>query len=156
MQMRQRDEEKRTKVWRIVMLGTTIIIALIVCFFFVKLTTRNPLQGNWVSEQKGYYLHMDAGDEIEDEAEITVAINDVLVEVELDYVIDRSAKMITFKTDADVYEDVLEDYHGRITVEALKERLTDIVTTFDYSLERDRLILTEREYGEQFIFTRLK
>ncbi len=156
MQMRQRDEEKRTKVWRVVLLGSTILIALIVGFFFVKLMMRNPLQGNWVSEQKGYYLHMDESDEIKDEVEVTVAIENVLVEVELDYAIDKAAKMITFKADADTYADALEDYKDRITIEALDERLADIVTAFDYSLERDRLILTEREYGEQFIFTRLK
>ena len=46
----------------------------------------------------------------------------------------------------------MEHSNGQYTEETLKSAVSPIVTTFDYSVEQDQLILTEREYGDQMIF----
>ena len=54
MQMRQRDEAKRSKAWVIVMLASSAIILLLVAFFITNSVTGNPLKGEWLAEDKGY------------------------------------------------------------------------------------------------------
>ena len=34
----------------------------------------------------------------------------------------------------------------------LENALSSVITTFDYSVDHERLTLTEREYGEQMVF----
>ncbi|MFR2836354.1 MAG: hypothetical protein ACLTCI_06650 [[Clostridium] nexile] len=41
-----------------------------------------------------------------------------------------------------------------MTAEGLKASLGEISSTFDYSIEQNVLVLAEREYGDQLVFTR--
>lgn len=152
MQSRKRDEEKRSKAWRIVMLASTIIIALVVVFFIVESFIRNPLEGEWVEETAGYYI------DIEDENEFTLegTFNGVFTEVDLYYTMDKELKTITIKPVVGSFEEAAQDAGGNVTAQELDESLEIFTTSFDYSLENDTLTLTERESGEQFIFTRMK
>lgn len=47
---------------------------------------------------------------------------------------------------------ILEQYDGQLTQSALDTALSMFTTSFDYSMERQTLTLTDREYGEQMIF----
>ena len=68
------------------------------------------------------------------------------------YTIDKEEKTITIKEDEARLQEAVEHSNGQYTEETLKSAVSPIVTTFDYSVEQDQLILTEREYGDQMIF----
>lgn len=154
MQLKVKDEEKRTKAWSIVMITSTIIIILVGAFFITNSITRNPLEGTWVAQENGYYM------EISDENEMKVTgeglFDGVYTEVDLYYTIDKQSKILTIKSDPEAYEEAASAARGKLTAQEINSALQEMVTAFDYSLDQDTLTLTEREYGDQFVFTRSK
>lgn len=152
MLMRQKDEEKRSKAWTIVMLVSSILIILGIVFFITKVVVGNPLEGEWYSKANGYHL------EVEDDNEVTLqgTFSGTYMEIDLQYKIDKSEKVIWIKPNAESYADAAEESKGDITPGELDELLTDFTVSYNYSLENDTLTLTEREYGEQYIFTRIE
>ena len=152
MLMRQKDEEKRSKAWTIIMLVSSILIILGIVFFITKVVLGNPLEGEWYSEANGYHL------DVEDDNEVTLqgTFNGTYMEIDLQYKIDKSEKIISIKPNAESYADAAEESKGDITPGELNELLTDFTVSYNYSLENDTLTLTEREYGEQYIFTRIE
>ena len=152
MLMRQKDEEKRSKAWAIIMLVSSILIILGIVFFITKVVVGNPLEGEWYSKANGYHL------DVEDDNEVTLqgTFNGTYMEIDLQYKIDKSEKIISIKPNAESYADAAEESKGNITPGELDELLTDFTVSYNYSLENDTLTLTEREYGEQYIFTRIE
>lgn len=152
MLMRQKDEEKRSKAWTIIMLVSSILIILGIVFFITKVVVGNPLEGEWYSKANGYHL------DVEDDNEVTLqgTFNGTYMEIDLQYKIDKSEKIISIKPNAESYADAAEESKGDITPGELDELLTDFTVSYNYSLENDTLTLTEREYGEQYIFTRIE
>ena len=84
MQMRQRDEAKRSKAWVIVMLASSAIILLLIAFFITNSVTGNPLKGEWLAEDKGYHLDVE-----EDEITVEATIEGSYVEVDLYYTLNK-------------------------------------------------------------------
>ncbi len=152
MMMRQKDEEKRSKAWAIIMLVSSVLIILGIVFFITKVVVSNPLEGEWYSKANGYHL------DVEDDNEVTLqgTFNGTYMEIDLQYKIDKSEKIISIKPNAESYADAAEESKGDITPGELDELLTDFTVSYNYSLENDTLTLTEREYGEQYIFTRIE
>ena len=152
MLMRQKDEEKRSKAWAIIMLVSSVLIILGIVFFITKVVVSNPLEGEWYSKANGYHL------DVEDDNEVTLqgTFNGTYMEIDLQYKIDKSEKVISIKPNAESYADAAEESKGDITPGELDELLTDFTVSYNYSLENDTLTLTEREYGEQYIFTRIE
>ena len=152
MLMKQKDEEKRSKAWTIVMIVSSILIILGIVFIITNVMVSNPLEGQWYSEANGYYL------DVEDENEVTLqgTFNDTYMEIDLYYTIDKSEKIISIKPNAESYTDAAEDTKGDVTPGELDELLKDFTVSYNYSLENDTLTLKEREYGEQYIFTRIE
>ena len=74
------------------------------------------------------------------------------VEVVLPYSIDKENKTVTIKMDEEELNRLAEKSDGQYTTETLQNALAPIVTSFDYSVEQERLTLVEREYGEQLTF----
>ena len=150
--MRLKDEEKRSKAWKAIMLISSILIILLIAFFITRIVGGNPLEGEWYSEANGYHL------DVEDENEVTLqgTFNDTYMEIDLYYTIDKSEKIISIKPNAESYADAAEDAKGDITAGELDELLNDFTVSYNYSLENDTLTLMEREYGEQYIFTRIE
>ena len=151
MPLKQKDEEKRSKAWAIVMSVSSVLIVLGIIFFITEMLVGNPLEGEWYSEVHGYYL------EVEDDNEVTLegTFYDTYMEIDLKYAIDKSEKIISINPNAESYADAIEDSKGDITTGELDELLKDFTVSYNYSLENDTLTLTEREYGEQYIFTRI-
>ena len=152
MPSKQRDEEKRSKAWAITMLVSTVLIILGIVFIITNVVLSNPLEGEWYSEADGYYLV------VEDENEVTLqgTFHDTYMEIDLYYTIDKTEKIISIKPNAESYADAAEDSKGQMTAGELDELLADFTVSYNYSLEKDTLTLTEREYGDQYIFTRIK
>ena len=154
--MRQNDEKEKTKIWQILLLGSSFLIVLIAGFFVVTLVMKNPLEGHWSSKDQGYYLEIEDTEEAGNEMEVKVKIRDVQVEVDLYYELDKRAKVITLKADPISYTDAAADTNGVVTAQEIQAQLEEFVVSFEYSLDHDTLTLTEREFGQQFIFTRVK
>ena len=148
----KKDEEKRTKVWRIVMVSSTLVIMLVTVFFLINFFTRNPLEGEWVDETRNYRI------EIEDENEFTLegTFSGVFTEVDLYYTMDKKVRTITIKPIVGSVEEAVEESDYELSPQEMEESLEMFTTSFDYSLEHGTLTLTERESGEQYIFTRRK
>lgn len=153
MLMKQKDEEKRSKAWAIVMTVSSILIILGIVFIITNIVVSNPLEGEWYSEENGYYL------DVEDENEVTLeaTFKDTYMEIDLTYTIDKSEKIISIKPNAKSYADAAEESDGNITPVELDELLTDFTGSYNYSLDNDTLTLTEREFEEQiYTFTRIE
>ena len=146
------DEEKRSKVWRFVTVATTIIIIVIVGFFITKLFTGNPLEGTWKSDEYDITLIVDRGNSLSVKCE--ESFEGTEVKLKMDYVLDKESKTITIKENEQSLKEVAEESDGQFTEEGLKNAVGMLITTFDYSIEQNVLVLAEREYGEQLVFTR--
>ena len=152
MQMREKDEEKRSKAWQIIMIVSTIAIVVGVLFFVARSVVQNPLEGEWISKEKGYYL------DIDDEGELTIegTFDDVYMEVDLIYTLDKKEKTISLKALPGTYQEAVEDANGSVTAREVEESIESFVTSYYYSVENNILTLTERESGNKFIFERIE
>ena len=124
------DEAKRSKIWRVVTLVSSVLIILIAVYLLTRMFTTNPVVGNWESE------------------DATIAA------VEMNYSVDMKSKIITITKDEEQIDKAVEKADGAYTKEDLENVLDDLDSSFSYSVDGNQLTLTEREYGEQFTFIR--
>lgn len=150
MLIAKNDEVKRSRIWKIVMSVSSVLIVVIAVYLLTKMFTANPLEGSWESEDGSFAIG------IGPDGLMTVRLIDVSgegdVDVKMFYTLDKDAKTITIKEDAAEFEKTAEESGGAYTRESLENELSRIITTFDYSIDSRRLTLTEREYGEQLTF----
>lgn len=148
--MTVKNEELRSRVWRIVMTGSTLVIVVIAVFFLVRMFRENPIEGTWNSEDFDMVLTIKGNSSIE------VKIPEILegedVKVELDYAIDKDEKTLSIKLDETNMDSIIEKSDGTLTEEIVTSCVGPLLTTFDYSVDEDEMTLTEREYGEQYTF----
>lgn len=144
------DENKRSRIWRIVTLVTSILIVIVGIFLLTKLFTTNPLEGKWEDEDGAIVI------DVQSNGKMTATVPDLTdeepVDVELSYTMDKDAKVVTIEADEAVLKELADDSDGQFDQLTLENALDGITSTFDYSVDRDQLTLTEREYGDQFIF----
>ena len=141
------DEAKRSKIWRIVTLVSSVLIIVIAIFLLTKLFTANPLEGTW---DRSLRLSIKSNGTID--VSVPEVAEDVSVGVKLNYTMDKEEKTITIKADESEFKKIAEKSDGKYTQEDLKNALDSVTTTFDYSVDQEQLTLTEREYGEQMTF----
>ena len=146
------DEEKRSRIWRMVMAGASIILLIVIVYFLFSLFAGNPLEGTWKSEESNLQLTIRGGDSATASwSEIAEASN---VKVKMNYTLDKENKTIAFKVDDAEIEKVVKNSNAGLTKTALETEISMLETTFDYSLEKSKLTLSEREYGEQIVFVK--
>jgi hypothetical protein len=137
---------------RIILLVSTLLIVLVVGFFTIRSAVQSPLEGKWYSEENGYFLEIDD----EGEAELKLTVEKTSVEVDLYYTMDRKMKTITFRGDLESFEEEAKESNGVLAASDIDAHLASFLSSFDYSVEGETVVLTEREAGEQFVFTRMK
>jgi hypothetical protein len=137
---------------RIILLVSTLLIVLVVGFFTIRSAVQSPLEGKWYSEENGYFLEIDD----EGEAELKLTVEKTSVEVDLYYTMDRKMKTITFRGDLESFEEEAKESNGVLAASDIDAHLESFLSSFDYSVEGETVVLTEREAGEQFVFTRMK
>lgn len=146
------DEEKRSNVWNIVTTSATIIIIIVVVYFLFTLFAGNPLKGTWTGKDNAMQLSIHKGNSaVVSWTEIAETSN---VKVKLDYVLDKENKTIAFKVNEKELEKTAKASNTGLTVEALRAEISVLETTFDYSLDNNKLTLAEREYGEKIVFVK--
>ena len=146
------DEEKRSRIWRMVMAGASIILLIVIVYFLFSLFAGNPLEGTWKSEESNLQLTIRGGDSATASwSEIAEASN---VKVKINYTLDKENKTITFKVDDAGIAKAVKNSDAGLTKTALETEISMLETTFDYNLEKSKLTLSEREYGEQIVFVK--
>lgn len=144
------DENKRSTLWKAATIGSSVVIVLIAVYLLTKLFTSNPLEGSWEDEDGSLSMT------IRKNGTLNVTVPDFAdsgdVDVKMNYTIDREEKTISIHLDDSELERISEVLGGTYEEEALENAVGAVVTTFNYSVERSCLTLTEREYGEQMIF----
>ena len=73
------------------------------------------------------------------------------VDVDMKYTMNKDEKTITISPDEAGYKKLADKTGGQYTEEEIRQALSSVITTFDYSVDREQLTLTEREYGEQLV-----
>ncbi len=146
MQMREKNEQKRSMWWKVVLTASTLVILLVLGYILNGIFTGNPIEGEWLSEEKGYVM------EIDDDNEMTVkgVFEGQEMEFDLIYILNKEDKLITIKADAEEYDYVTSAW----TTDETSEMARFTSVTFSYSLGRKTLTLTDRDYGEEFVFIR--
>lgn len=146
------DEAKRSKIWKLVTLVSSVLIIVIAAYLLMKMFTANPLEGNWESEDGDLMVSVGVN------GTMTVKVYDISegtdVSVEMEYTLDKEEKTITITEDMAALEEQVRKAGGAYTEETLESALSSVATTFDYNIEGSRLILSEREYGEQLTFVK--
>ena len=144
------DENKRSMLWKAATIGSSVLIVLIAVYLLTKLFTSNPLEGCWEDEDGNIGITIKKNG--------TVIVNvpefgsDKGVDVRMNYALDKEEKTISIHPDEKEFERLSEASGGQYTKEELYQAVTPVVTTFNYSVDRSYLTLTEREYGEQMMF----
>lgn len=149
MGLRERNEEKRSILWWIVTLGASAVILFVAIFFAFDLLASNPLKGTWISEDDAISL------EFQDKGVVIVSSTAEETEpyqVELSYVYDKTEKTVDIKAknDEDFFAGDAAD-KAELSLDATFGLVAD---SFNYSIREGVLTLTEREYGEQLVFTK--
>lgn len=96
------DEAKRSKIWRIVTLVSSVLIIVIAIFLLTKLFTANPLEGTWVDEDRSLRLSIKSNGTID--VNVPEVAEDISVGVKLNYTMDKEEKTITIKADESEFE----------------------------------------------------
>lgn len=146
------DEAKRSKIWTVVTLVSSVLIVLIAVFLLTKLFTTNPLEGTWEDEDGNYVLSIKGNNSLT--VNVPALAEDYDTDIKMDYVLDKDEKTVTIKMNESEVKKAVEQSDGMLTEETLDNALSSVTTTFGYSVDGDTLTLTEREYGEQMVFTK--
>ncbi|HIY54689.1 MAG TPA: hypothetical protein H9971_00725 [Candidatus Dorea merdavium] len=143
------DEVKRSRLWRIALLVSSVLIVLVVIFLLTKLFTTNPLEGSWEDENGKISLSV----EPDGTASVTVSEAETgqVIQVPMKYTIDRDAKTVTIEKDLQAIREAVEESDGNLTQESMEAAAESLDDSFDYSVDQDTLTLSEREYGDQII-----
>ena len=142
------DEAKRSKIWRVVTLVSSVLIILIAVYLLTRMFTTNPVVGTWESEDATIALKIEKNDTIQ--VDITDIAENTDAAVEMNYSVDMKSKIITITKDEEQIDKAVEKADGAYTKEDLENVLDDLDSSFSYSIDGNQMTLTEREYGEQF------
>ncbi|GFI42763.1 MAG: hypothetical protein HFG82_10000 [Dorea sp.] len=143
------DEVKRSKIWRIVTAVSTVVIIVGVVLLLTKLFTTNPLEGEWADEDGSFNMSILKNGSMV----ITIPEEgaDLSVDVDMKYTLNKDEKTITITPDEAGFQKLADKTGGQYTEEEIRQALSTVITTFDYSVDQEQLTLTEREYGEQLV-----
>lgn len=146
------DEEKRSRIWRIVTAVSSVLIIVGAALLLAKLFMTNPLEGRWADEDGSFDMSI-----LKDGSvvfTILEAEEDASMDITMRYTMDKEAKTITITADEAGFRELADESSGQYTEEEIKNAVKSVITTFDYSVDQERLTLTEREYGEQLVLVK--
>ena len=146
------DEAKRSQIWRIVMTVSSVLIIVGAVLLLMKLFTTNPLEGEWTDEDGVFDMSISKDGTMV--FTIPEAEEAVSVDVNMRYTLNKEEKTITITADESGFQKLADQSQGQHTEEEIRNVLESVVTTFDYSVDQERLTLTEREYGEQLVLVK--
>lgn len=154
MQTAENNEEKRNRTWRMVMIIATILIIVVAVYFLYRGFMGNPLEGKWQNDESSLTL------EIKRDNIAILSSNEAFdgktLKVELDYTLNKKGKQITFKVEQEELAKAAKALGEDITDSKVKSAISSVLTSFNYNREGNELTLTEWDYGDQYVFTKVK
>ena len=129
---------------------SSVLIIVGAVLLLMKLFTTNPLEGEWTDEDGIFDMSISKDGTLV--FTIPEAEEAASVDVDMRYTLNKEEKTITIMADESGFQKLADQSQGQYTEDEIRNALKSVVTTFDYSVDQERLTLTEREYGEQMIF----
>ncbi len=136
------DEVKRSQIWRIVMTVSSVLIIVGAVLLLMKLFTTNPLEGEWTDEDGIFDMSISKDGTLV--FTIPEAEEAASVDVDMRYTLNKEEKTITIMADESGFQKLADQSQGQYTEDEIRNALKSVVTTFDYSVDQERLTLTER------------
>ena len=146
------DEVKRSQIWRIVMTVSSVLIIVGAVLLLMKLFTTNPSEGEWTDVDGIFDMSISKDGTLV--FTIPEAEEAASVDVDMRYTLNKEEKTITIMADESGFQKLADQSQGQYTEDEIRNALKSVVTTFDYSVDQERLTLTEREYGEQLVLVK--
>ena len=131
---------------------SSVLIIVGVILLLMKLFTTNPLEGEWADEDGSFDMSISKDGTMVfslSDAEEAAGMN-----VAMKYTLNKDEKTITIMADESGFQKLADQSQGQYTEDEIRNALKSVVTTFDYSVDQERLTLTEREYGEQLVLVK--
>ena len=152
MLVAKNNEEKRSRIWRNVIIVASVLLVIVIGYFLYQGFFGNPLAGTWKHDESDLTLEIRE----KDTAVLTWdnLYEDQTLVLNLQFSLDKSQKVVTFRASQEALEDAAEALEGDVAAEDVESVVDQMVTSFDYSVDGTELTLTEREYGEQMLFYR--
>lgn len=145
------DEKKRSKIWRLGMTVSTVVIILIVAFFIVQIFTSNPLEGEWSSEYSDMEIQIKSnGEAVVELSDETVMAEDV--KVVMPYTVDTNTKTLVLRKDETAISAAAKRTNGVVEESTIRSAVENLEGSYEYNIEGEYLTLSDREYGEQMVF----
>ena len=129
------------------MIISSAIIVFVAGYLVIKVMNENPVAGQWMDDEGNYSMNILNNGKMY----VTDFTDDEVEELELLYKIDKENRMIAISSDEKVLEDIMEASESEHALDAMETELNDHTVIFEYSVDNDQLVLTERDYGDQLI-----
>ena len=152
MLVAKNNEEKRSRIWRNVIIVASVLLVIVIGYFLYQGFFGNPLAGTWKHDESDLTLEIRE----KDTAVLTWdnLYEDQTLVLNLQFSLDKSQKVVTFRASQEALEEAAEALEGDVAAEDVESVVDQMVTSFDYSVDGTELTLTEREYGELMLFYR--
>ena len=151
MLIAKNDEKERSFLFRIVIWTASVLIIAVAAYFLIRSFARNPIAGTWEYQDDNITMTIQSDDKVKLQFDNLQDVPELAVT--MDCQVDKTEKTLVIGgLQQSEIDRILEQYDGQFTQSALDTALSMFTTSFDYSMERQTLTLTDREYGEQMIF----
>ena len=151
MVIAKNDEKERSFLFRIVIWTASVLIIAVAAYFLIRSFARNPIAGTWEYQDDNITMTIQSDDKVKLQFDNLQDVPELAVT--MDCQVDKTEKTLVIGgLQQSEIDRILEQYDGQLTQSALDTALSMFTTSFDYSMERQTLTLTDREYGEQMIF----
>lgn len=151
MLIAKNDEKERSFLFRIVIWTASVLIIAVAAYFLIRSFARNPIAGTWEYQDDNITMTIQSDDKVKLQFDDLQDVPELAVT--MDCQVDKTEKTLVIGgLQQSEIDRILEQYDGQLTQSALDTALSMFTTSFDYSMERQTLTLTDREYGEQMIF----
>ena len=147
MLIAKNDEAKRSKIWSRGMIISSAVIVFVGLYFLIKVMNTNPVAGEWIDDDGNYAMNFLNNGTLY----ITDFTGEEAAELELLYKLDKESRMLVISSDEGVLEEAFVMSGDEHSEDAMEAELNDETVIFEYSVDNDQLVLTERDYGEQMI-----
>ena len=151
MLIAKNDEKERSFLFRIVIWTASVLIIAVAAYFLIRSFARNPIAGTWEYQDDNITMTIQSDDKVKLQFDNLQDVPELAVT--MDCQVDKTEKTLVIGgLQQSEIDRILEQYDGQLTQSALDTALSMFTTSFVYSMERQTLSLTDREYGEQMIF----
>ena len=148
MAMTENEEEKRSKLWRNVLIIATIVIIFATGYFLYQGFFGNPALGKWYCEDNDVVLEIKKKDKA-----VVYLSNLSSVKIKMRYKLNATDKEITLSSEPQGLQDALKEIDDPDTASLLESTIYSLGTTFHYKIENNEMELTEWDYGDQMVFS---